>query len=240
MQATLNLTTTIDDDPEAFVAGLLAGHRFRIARSAKEWEAGLAVRRQVYGNTCGYAVPVPDQYDTRSWLLIAEDTTTGKVVGTMRVTPRAAGPLEAEEYFTLPLPLQRPDALEMTRFAILPEYRKGKTFLPIVSLGLFKLVHELLVRLGCRHLVLCSKPERVWTYEWMRFRHTGLTARYEKLAGAAHELLSLDYKSWLETVDDHPFCGFFRDFHYDEVELPRQLPALGQPARTERRVAVGA
>src|SRR5690349_9498456 len=145
------------DTNDDFIAGILQGFRFRVCQTREDWEAAIDVRRAIYRESLGYEVPVPDDYDHRSWLFLAEETTTGKVVGTMRVTPRFAGRLEAEEYFTLPRNLRDPMTREITRFAILPEYRKGKTFLPVVSLGLFKLVREFGARIGGRYLVVCSK-----------------------------------------------------------------------------------
>src|SRR5204863_2360181 len=103
-----------------------------------------------------------------------------------RITPRE-GLLEAEEYFTLPLRLRTPRAAEISRLAILPAHRKSRTFLPIVSLGLFKLTMRFLERVDAEYMVICSRPERIWTFEWMRFSRTGLSASYTKLAGAPHE-----------------------------------------------------
>src|SRR5262249_16469833 len=104
MQTAQQITTIQPDTDQQddFIAGLLHGFRFRGCQTREDWEAAIAVRRSVYRASCGYEVPVPDDYDRRSWLFIAEDATTGKAVGTMRVTPRWAGSLEAEEYFTLP------------------------------------------------------------------------------------------------------------------------------------------
>ena len=184
---------------------------------------------------------MPDEYDHRSWIFIAEDVATGKAVGTMRVTPRWGGAVEAEEYFTLPPHLRGTKAAEITRFAILPGYRKGKTFLPVVSLGLFKLVRDFSARIGIRHLIVCSKPERMWTYDWMRFKTTGKKAHYAKLNDAEHELISLDLVRCFEGAEDHPFYGFFRDAQYAEVEIPIRVPAPGLPFEDNdaSRIAVG-
>ena len=233
-------TDTESAGQEAFIAGLLEGFRFRVCETREDWEAAIEVRRAIYRESMGYEVPVPDDYDHRSWLFLAEETATGKVVGTMRVTPRFAGRLEAEEYFPLPRNLRDPMSLEITRFAILPEYRKGKTFLPVVSLGLFKLVREFGARIGGRYLVVCSKAERMWTYEWMRFKTTGLKARYEKLNDVEHELISCDIQRTLSDMDDHPFGPFFKYGKYEEVEVPARIPSPGMPWDDELEPAVGA
>ena len=145
----------------------------------------------------------------------------------MRLTPRLAGRLELEKYFTLPAPLRSPKSIELNRFAILPGHRKGKTFLPVVSLGLFKLVHTFLASLEAAYMVIASKPERVWTYEWMRFERTGQSARYGQLDGAEHELLWYDFERAPVILEGHPFRAFFIDLDYREVLLPDRLPALG-------------
>ncbi len=224
-----------------FIDGLLQGYRFRVCETREEWEASIEVRRAVYRESLGYEVPVPDEYDRRSWLFLAEDVATGKVVGTMRVTPRFAGRLEAEEYFTLPRNLRDPMTLEVTRFAILPEYRKGKTFLPIVSLGLFKLVREFGMRIGGRYLVVCSKAERMWTYEWMRFKTTGMKARYTKLNDIEHELISCEIQRTVDGMaEDHPFGPFFKYGRFEEVQVPSRIPSPGMPWDDELAPAVGA
>jgi N-acyl-L-homoserine lactone synthetase len=222
-QATAKATTT----DEAFLAGLLNGYRFRVCQSPEDAERALDVRRAVYVNASGYRLPVPDQYDARSWFLLAEDTWTGEAVGSMRLTPRGAGPLEAEEYFRLPASLRNAATVELNRFAILPAYRKGKTFLPVVSLGLFKLVRRYLQQAGARYMVIASKPERVWTYEWMRFERTGLIEKYAKLDYAEHELLSYDFERASEILRGHPFEAFFESIEYREVVLPSTIPSLG-------------
>jgi hypothetical protein len=230
-------------DSEDLLVHILEGYRFAVCETPWQAARALEVRRQVYCEGSGYEIPVPDDYDRRSWLITAEEAATGKIVGSIRVTPRFAGRLEAEEYFTLPAHLQTPRAAEVSRFAILPPYRKGKTFLPSVSLGLFKTVQTLLHRVGARYMVICAKPERVWTFEWMRFEHTGLTARYEKLGGAEHALLEYDFPRQVETMSDHPLRSFWLDLQYPEVQVPRRLPALGLGGATASRfvrVAMGA
>jgi N-acyl-L-homoserine lactone synthetase len=229
------------DDQNSVIPDLLRGYRFSLCADAESAARALAVRRQVYVDGVGYRVPVPDEYDHRSWLLLAEDMTTGQAVGTMRLTPRLAGPLECEEYFQLPARLQSPRSVELNRFAILPEYRKGKTFLPTVSVGLFKLVYDFLRRNGAHYMVVASKPERTWTYRWLCYESTGQTARYEKLAGAEHELLWQDFRHASETAAAHPFREIFLGT-YPEVVLPRRTPRLGLAGGPQEtlRLAMGA
>lgn len=209
------------------LAGMLAGYRFSVCEHATEVAQALAIRRGVYVESSGYEVPVPDHYDRRSWLLLARLAGTAEPVGSMRITPRAAGPIEAEEYFTLPAWLRSPRAYEITRLAILPAHRKSRTFLPVVSLGLFKLVHQFLRRLEAHYMVICTRPERLWTFEWMRFQRTGLTARYTALADAEHDLLWYDFRQRAAILEGHPFREFFVDREYPEVRVPAVVPALG-------------
>jgi N-acyl-L-homoserine lactone synthetase len=218
---------------------LLRGYRFTVCDRRDAAAEALDVRRHVYVESSGYDVPVPDEYDRRSWLLLARHDATGQAVGSLRVTPRFAGSLECEEYFTLPRRLQVPKAFELSRFAILPEHRKGTTFLPVVSLGLFKLVFAMLQRFNGHYMVVCSKPERVWTYEWLRFRRTGLTTRYEKLKGAEHELLWEDFQYEARHVGTHPFSEIFLG-SYREALMPTSMPPLGLVPESEPvRRAVG-
>jgi len=241
MQPLTNPTPTAASDE--LLVHILEGFRFQVCQDPWQAEQALEVRRQVYLEDSGYEIPIPDEYDRRSWLITAEDLSTGRIVGSIRVTPRFSGALEAEEYFTLPAHLRTPRAFEISRFAILPSYRKGKTFLPVVSLGLFKTVQTLLERVGAHYMVICAKPERVWTFEWMRFEHTGLTARYEKLSGAEHALLAYDFTQEHETMSDHPLRAYWLDIQYPQVNVPNRLPALGLGGETASRyirLAVGA
>lgn len=214
-------------EEEEFLSGLLRGYRFRVCRSTADARAVVGVRREVYVEGNGYDVPVPDEYDFRSWHVIAEDVERGVPCGSVRVTPRSGGPLEAEEYFQLPPDLRHPGALEISRLAILPPYRKGKTFLPIVSLGLFAMVRRMLDSSRARYMVICSKPERIWTFEWLLFQRTGIRARYEKLGGTEHELLFAEVRKATTDVLEHPFACFFDGHEFPELEWPDPLPALG-------------
>jgi N-acyl-L-homoserine lactone synthetase len=231
---TTHIATTPADD--ALLGGLLQGFRFRVCADRESVSKALAVRHAVYVEEGGYDIPVPDQYDFWSWLLIAEDLATGEVVGTMRLTPRTEGPLETEEYFRLPRRLRTGKTVEMNRFAILPAYRKGKTFLPIVSLGLFKLAKEVTEQAGMDWGVLCAKAERVWTYTWLGFESTGLKARYAKLHDIEHEVLSFDVSCVDETFGDNPLAAFFVATDHPEIELPATLPPVGlvDPALADR------
>src|SRR5205823_6658495 len=123
----------------------------------------------LYRGVCGYDVPVPDEYDKRSWVLLAEHVRSGRAVGSMRVTPRSAGHLEAEEYFRLPALLRATGVVEVTRFAIPPEPRPSSRFFPAVALGLYKLVCQFTRQLRASHVVICSKPERSFAYQRLGF-----------------------------------------------------------------------
>ena len=228
MNQTSEWTTAASPESGAdLLPRLLEGYRFRVCEDATAAGRALAVRRQVYVDGVGYHVPVPDAYDERSWFLLAEETRTGTAVGSMRLTPRFTGALELEESFALPARLRGTKSVELNRFAILPGHRKGKTFLPVVSLGLFKLVHAFLQGLDAHYMIIAAKPERVWTYEWMRFARTGRTGRYGQLDGAEHELLWYDFRHRATILEGHPFQSFFLDLDYHEVRLPAALPPLG-------------
>jgi hypothetical protein len=217
---------TRNDDENDVLAHVLDGYRFSICENAETVARALDVRREVYVAGKGYGVPVPDAYDHRSWILAAEHVASGRTVGTMRLTPRFAGPYESEEYFSVPSRLCSPRSFELNRFAILPAFRKGTTFLPVVSLGLFKLVHDFLQQVEAEHLVIASRAQQLWTYGWLRFESTGLVAHYGKLADSEHELLSCDYSRYASIMEGHPFRQFIVESRQQEIVLPSQLPRL--------------
>src|SRR5438132_709053 len=141
-----------DRNQSSIFRELLHGHRFSVCEEPADVVRAIDVRRQVYRGVCGYDVPVPDEYDKRSWVLLAEHVRSGRAVGSMRVTPRSAGHLEAEEYFRLPALLRATGVVEVTRFAIPPEPRPSSRFFPAVALGLYKLVCQF-----TRQLRACSR-----------------------------------------------------------------------------------
>jgi N-acyl-L-homoserine lactone synthetase len=213
---------------------LLAGYRFRVCEDPETFARALELRREVYVGDFGYDLPVPDQYDRRSWLLIAESEEDGEIVGTMRITPRMFGPLEAEEYFRLPAALAGSRVVEISRFAIRRSHRRTHAG-PTVAIGLFKLCYELVTALGAKHQVICSKAEKLGTYLAMGFESTGITARYEKLNGAEHELLCNDFRKNAPDLEVEFFRALFCDMSFEEVEIPSGIPPVGliDPIRSE-------
>ncbi|MEO6027421.1 MAG: hypothetical protein ABIR79_11195, partial [Candidatus Binatia bacterium] len=175
-------------------------------------------------------------------LLIAEIEETGEIVGTMRLTPREFGPVEAEEYFTLPGDLASSHAVEISRFAIKRSHRKTTTFLPVISCGLFKLCYEFSMFLGADCQIVCSKADKMGSYLSMGFLTTGLSTRYDKLNGVEHELLTHDFTRLNEMPKEHPFSELaFTPLA--EVILPNEMPAtnlVDEPFGEPLRMAVGA
>ena len=211
--------------------GLLRGYRFTVCEDAGAVARTLDVRRRVYVELCGYDVPVPDGYDSRSWLLLAEDVESGCPVGSMRVTPRTHGPLELEEYLRLPDRLARHPLVEVSRFAVLPDHRHSRRFLPPVALGLYKLVSQLVRRVGADYVVICAKPERSWSYRWLGFEPTGLSTRYGKLGATEHDLLTCDLRRDMQALRRHRYWDFVFRMDHPEVVMPPTLPDLGLATR---------
>ena len=214
-------------------ADLLQGFQFSVCQTPEAFEAALDVRRRVYKGSCGYDVPVPDGYDHRSWLLLAENAASAEPVGTMRITPRTVGRLEAEEYFSLPPRLRSPRTVEMNRFAIVPGHLKIDRLPTAVSFGLFKLMMKFVTeRLGAAHVVMCAREERIWTFEWLRFQRTGMVARYAMLGNVEHELLTMDVGTRLHDHDDLGLAEFLFDTDHPEIKLPVIQPGLGPTVET--------
>ncbi len=220
-------STETPDRIASIPADLLDGFRFRVCETAEDATRAIEVRRRVYQDASGYTVPVPDDVDARSWLLVADDLETGRAVGTVRITPRSAGPLEAEEYIELPKRLAHSRTLEITRLAILPDYRKTSMLIPAVSFGLFRLTYEFAMLLGAQAEVVCSKPERVLSYVLMGFQPTSRSASYTKLNGARHELLWHDFRHADTMVENELFRRLYLGAGFPQVRTPDTLPALG-------------
>src|SRR5436190_170764 len=80
--------------------------------------------------------------------------------------------------------------------------------------------------IGARHAVVCSKEERIWTYEWLCFRRTGLVTSYAKLANAAHELLTVELQE-LRQRREHPLWEFVFTSRPAEMVLPPPTAQFG-------------
>jgi hypothetical protein len=218
---------------------LLQGYRFTVCQTAEAYETALDVRRRVYKGTCGYNMPVPDSYDHRSWLLLAEHVSSAEAIGTMRITPRTAGRLEAEEYFSLPPRLRSPRTVEVNRFAILPAHMKFERFPAAVSFGLFKLMVKFVAeRLGALYVLLCAREERIWMFEWLHFQRSGMVARYAKLGNVDHELLVMDVANRRHGQDDQALAEFLFEIEHSEIKLPSVAPALSPGVENMSRAFV--
>lgn len=216
-----------------FLKSLLEGYRFRVATSPAEVAGVLDIRRSCYAK---YDIPIPDEYDARSWFLVAECEASGRIVGTIRITPRSAGPMELEEYFILPASLKRDTAVELTRFAILPEYRKSANGMPRVAFGLFKMVVAYVTTLGAEYMCVSSTPEQAKTYSWLGFTATGVAAPYRKLASKAHELFVWDIRHGFGPYDTQQFYSWFVEWKSEEIVLPTEPPPLGIGLSIDSRV----
>jgi hypothetical protein len=225
-------------DPDGF-RDYLRGYRFRFATDRAAAQGALEVRRKVYSAKTDGDLRTPDAIDARSWLLAAEDVAHGRIIGTMRMTPRDAGPFECEQYFTLPTHVRTGTSIEITRFAIDPCHRRKAIALPVVSVGLFKLVIEFCLRTQVQWLVIAARPEQIRTYEWLGFQRTRFHAPYGILADSSHELLWLDFPTKVR-FEGHPFRAFFRDVRHDEIELPAALPRPGEWLRELRPARIAA
>src|SRR5206468_11607981 len=80
-----------DRNQSSIFRELLHGHRFSVCEEPADVVRAIHVRWQVYRGVCGYDVPVPDEYDQRSGLLLAARVRPGRAVGSTRVGPRPAG-----------------------------------------------------------------------------------------------------------------------------------------------------
>ncbi len=196
----------------------LRGYRFRVCRTADDVARALAVRRAVYVDELGNGLPIPDRYDDRSVLLLAEDD-DGMPIGTIRLTPRVAGPLEVEEHFTLPDAYRAPDTVEITRFTILAVHRGTK-----VMAGLLKLAVLCLQAMDARGLVAGATPARIGTYAWLNMASTGLVARYDGVRDPV-TLMACDFAEAARNMEGHPLCAFLFDVQHPQIEFDRTVRA---------------
>jgi len=200
---------------------MLCGYRFRVCETSADVDRALAVRRRVYVEELGFAFPIPDAYDHRSVLLLAENATTGEAIGTMRILPRSAGPLELEEHFELPSECRASDSVEIGRFAILSEYRGTA-----VMAGLLKLMVLCLQRMETRWLMAGAPQARIQTYSWLCMTSMGVTARYD---GVEHEitLMACDFPEAARTMaESHPLRDFLLEMDSPEIELGARVGTM--------------
>jgi hypothetical protein len=226
--AALKLEPTDDEPRERTIrarrdrrvlAHMLRGLRFRMCRDGQDFPRAVAVRRSVYAKEMRVPFPIPDRYDSWSWTIIAEDVATHEVVGTIRVTPRAGEPLEAEERFQLPEEYRTADTAEITRFAVLPTARGRKGAMPVVFIGLVKAAILFMQQIGTRHLVVKATSDRAWAYQWFNLKDTGLRAPYPGLGNELAMLLACDFQEALaELRRSHRLGTFLLDIDTPEIE----------------------
>lgn len=201
---------------------MLQGYRFRVCETADDVSRALDVRRRVYVEELGNTFPIPDPYDHRSLLLLAEDARTGEAIGTMRLTPRAAGHLEVEEHFELPEQYCASDTVEITRFTILPEYRGTN-----VMAGILKLMVTCLQRMDARWLVAGATQARIHTYAWLTMMNTGTTSHYEGLNGEEVTLMACNFPVAARTMpESHPLREFLLEMDSPEIEISSRVGAM--------------
>src|SRR5688572_21273861 len=75
---TENTARVETESADVALENLLDGYRFTVCQTPEAMAEALDVRNRVYNDGSGYGIPVPDEYDHRSWLLLATDLETGK------------------------------------------------------------------------------------------------------------------------------------------------------------------
>lgn len=182
--------------------------RFRATRSSPEIRVIVAateaqratvyaLRHDVYVAEMGLLDPthpyvrdgaVRDPWDDQSLLLLA--TVDGAAVGTMRLTPAAAGPMEIERYRSLDdLPDPRATLCEATRYMVRRSWRKSP-----VGLALLIATMRAMSLSGLRTLISAGKLGSLSRY----YQAVGLsrvgtdTFTYDLVGTAPYELLRLD------------------------------------------------
>lgn len=203
---------------------LFQGFQFSVCSTPEKISEVLDFRNLIYNTGAGYRISVPDDQDHYSWHLVAEDTTKKIIVGSMRLTPWAKGPLEVEAYFCLPPGLDNP--VELARFAILPDYRKGRLGIPVVSVGLFTTVWQILLRNDIKQMICASTEKLISSYELLKFERTGRKAAFPHLSNKEHELLVWDYARAVKNLPGHPLQIFFEG-NFSEISVPERMPPVG-------------
>ena len=177
----------------------LYGYTFRVARSATDLEAVYHIRWKVYQGT-GYILAeahphqqMKDEYDAWSMNLLA--CHRGKPVGTLRMTPLDKGSpiLELFGVEQWPKPSK---TIEIGRFAVLPEVRKGR----IVALGLLAKMNEWSLRSGVEWWVgYAPRPLLKTFYEMIRYEEIPVLPVGEREKAARQKMAGYfeRYKKWL-------------------------------------------
>jgi hypothetical protein len=205
---------------------MFAPYRFRICETDGDALTTFEIRRQVYQEACAYTVKIPDDIDERSWFALAEEAATGRPIGTMRATSRVYGPFELEKYFRLPEALRSNRVVELSRFAIIPEYRRGHGA-PVVSMGLCNVIKRFLDTLGAEYMIFAAKAKQALTYSWMRFTSTGIRAVYDHLGNEEHELMFGNMARAATALDRHPFKPVLSGYAFRTGIMPATTPPIG-------------
>jgi hypothetical protein len=217
---------------ESDLRTLLADYRFRVCTDEVTAAKAVALRAHTDG------APIVDEYDARSWLLIAERATTGKAVGTLRISPRVLGPLPVEARVALPADLASPKSFELSRLATVALDRTART---AVTLGLCKLAFEFSLWMGSECQVASADSCDARAYLAIGFRPV------ERAMGDGDtDLLAHDFRRAGTGLRGNPFRDLFCELELPEILLPPRTPMMGiAPAPSTQhqpsyRIAVGA
>lgn len=232
MHATIHAIQFPVSSLESDLRTLLADYRFTVCTDEATAVKAVTVRAEVDGAT------LVDEYDARSWLLLAEHATTGKAVGTLRITSRVLGRLPVEAHVALPADLASPKCFELSRLATVPLDRNTRA---AVTLGLCKLAFEFSLWMGSEHQVASADSNAARTYLTIGFRPVRRAT-----SDADADLLAHDFRRAGTGLRGNPFRELFCELDLPEIILPVRTPMMGlAPAPSTQhqpsyRIAVGA
>ena len=173
----------------------------------------------------GYPVPVADEYDGRSWFVQAQDLDSRDTFASLRLTPRSAGPLEAERYFPFPSSVQSLAEISVVAFA-----RCGQTNAAAqsaVRLGVVGVAFAFLQAACVEFVATCCPLEDARAYERLGLTRTRLVAECPRQPGALQVLLHADLRCGGRQLPAGPLRDLLASLPPTERIAPEDLPPLG-------------
>ena len=173
----------------------------------------------------GYPVPVADEYDGRSWFVQAQDLDSGDSFASLRITPRGAGDLEAEQYFEFPRRLESLAEVGVGAFArgIQIELVNHAA----VRLGLVAVALRFLQEAGMEFVATCCPLEHLHTYERLGFTRTRWMAECPRQLGARRVLVHADLRWGGRQLPAGRLRDLLTSLPPAERIAPEALPPLG-------------
>lgn len=204
----------------------------RVVRTEAQLREVCALRAEAYGRRMpafGQSLRQPEASDRGAGtaILMAQDKSTGQVVGTMRIHSNLHETLPIEGVFRFPKSMRGQLLVELCRFSIQPGYNNTA-----VRLALFKAMYLYCYAHQVQHIWVAARRPLDRIYKSLGFKPPGADELWVPLSYAddiAHSILSFDVlaaeRLWFDMR--HPLYEFMVRTYHPDIQVFSGGPPWG-------------